>query len=293
MGKVYAWGNNSSGQLGNGTNSGSNVPILSLLNITQYEYQPQYSPNVALSIDNDEVLLSLSENEVQSVLLDIEYKIDVGEYQVGNNIRFSEEGIYQVKVRSINPISGLNSPEKIVTVTAAIDPNIVLGLINPVLYEDYGEFIDVYPAPAQGYIYVEHSIGINIMSWEGTVESISDTISKISYNGDSVGFEYYNGTILGIYEGFDDGIRLTLIEEELEWLGHQVDGGNKWRIELSDILPYMAAYRQGALWYGEAIGRDGVALYYVLNAMAIYRQGEYYERLEDVEEPNCWVALSV
>ena len=84
-----------------------------------------------------------------------------------------------------------------------------------------------------------------------------------------------------------------VLGEELEWLGHQVDIDRKWRIELSDILPYMAAYRQGESWYGEAIGRGGVALFYVLNAMAIYTNGEYYERLDDIEEPNCWVALSV
>jgi alpha-tubulin suppressor-like RCC1 family protein len=304
-GKVYAWGINNYGQLGDGTTTFRTSPVAVV------------NGNVSFTSKN---LVQVSAGGSHSLALDEDGKV----YAWGYN-SFSSLGDGTTTNRA-SPVAvvdgGVNFTSKtIVEISAGEAHSLALDSEGKV----YAWGINAYGQLGDGsgsennyddyYYYYDYYYGINssvpVVVVDGDISFTSRNIVQISageahslaIDDNGIGYSWggnWNGQLgdetnnnsnepVQIYM---DDIGLFYVKN-LEWLGHQVDIENKWRIELSDILPYMAAYRQGESWYGEAIGRGGVALFYVLNAMAIYTNGEYYERLDDIEEPNCWVALSV
>jgi alpha-tubulin suppressor-like RCC1 family protein len=289
-GNVYAWGYNDYGQLGDKSTNGSNVPVLNLLNLEQYEYQPEYAPILLISQDNRKVLLSISENEDPNIILLIEYKINKGDYELGEKITFLDEGIYVVRAKSINSINkSLFSEEIIKIISVYIDENITIGftgLITDYYLMDYGGegIVDLYPSPITGYVYVEHTPGTNIYSMEIISEQISSTITKVinTSNYDWIYFDYNNGTVLNIYEEYDNGLRLTLVEDDFGWIGNPVDLDRDYRVNIEEICKYLDLYVKGF----------PILESFKDKAIELWLNGEYYERLDGIDEPDCWVNLS-
>ena len=274
QGKVYAWGNNSNGQLGYGDTSiqnspkavvngdmsftsktitnifparysgttlvkdilndnivwgkytGNNpvnpdenslVPVYSILSDENYNAIPTSAPTYEISANGDRFIINSELNN--SVFAKLAKINDASDFKEMDSIisfggSFEAGSTYNIALKLVNVLSATSSEINIFPVTAYLDTSVTPGVydeLDPTSYSLWGEYFDYWGDYIENF-YVSHDGSLIISQSMDPLnyEVVDANTYKIIVNAEYSSFMMNDPShLLGIYTGYDNGIRFS------------------------------------------------------------------------------------